>query len=199
MGLFVLPLLLALVGVATLADRTPLAVGGTPRFWSIVHAVLLLVGTVTVSVGFLAGLMYLVQSRRLKQKRPPATGFRLPSLEWLETVNSRSLGSSAWFMTAGFLSGLLLSWSKHRQQGDYELWRDPVVISLGAMLGWLVVAEVFRLMYPAARRGRKVAYLTLATFVFLVFTLFAVTRLDSVHGRVDFSPARILLAMEEGR
>ena len=32
---------------------------------------------------------------------------------------------------------------------------------------WLVAAEVFRLVYPAARRGRKVAYLTLASFVFL--------------------------------
>ena len=47
---------------------------------------------------------------------------------------------------------------------------------------WLVAAEVFRLVYPAARRGRKVAYLTLASFVFLVIALASFTLLDTVHG-----------------
>ena len=61
-------------------------------------------------------------------------------------------------------------------------WSDPVVLSLSGMLSWLVAAEAFRLAYPAARRGRKVAYLTLAGFVFLVFTLATFMRHDSVHG-----------------
>ena len=63
-----------------------------------------------------------------------------------------------------------------------HLWTDPVVLSLAAMLVWLIAAEVFRLVYPAARRGRKVAYLTLASFVFLVIALASFTLLDNVHG-----------------
>ncbi|MEN1680282.1 MAG: hypothetical protein AAGJ46_11875 [Planctomycetota bacterium] len=55
----------------------------------------------------------------------------------------------------------------------HGLWTDPAVISLSAMLGWLVLVELFRLLYPAARRGRKVAYLTTGSFVFLVITLVA--------------------------
>jgi hypothetical protein len=51
------------------------------------------------------------------------------------------------------------------------------------MLSWLVAAEAFRLAYPAARRGRKVAYLTLAGFVFLVITLAAFLTADSMHGQ----------------
>jgi hypothetical protein len=47
---------------------------------------------------------------------------------------------------------------------------------------WLVAAEVFRLVYPAARRGRKVAYLTLASFGFLVIALAALMLVDTVHG-----------------
>jgi hypothetical protein len=70
----------------------------------------------------------------------------------------------------------------HRGQKSYLLWTDPVVLSLAAMLLWLVAAEVFRLVYPAARRGRKVAYLTLASFGFLVIALASLTLLDSVHG-----------------
>jgi hypothetical protein len=100
-------------------------------------------------------------------------------------------------MSAGFLSGIILSWIKHRDETEYVLWGDPVVISLAAMLVWLVAAEVFRLLYPSARRGRKVAYLTMATFVFLVFTLVAISRLDTVHGRSRAEPMKPLPEQQE--
>jgi ABC-type uncharacterized transport system permease subunit len=186
-GLFVLPLSLGLIGVAQLASRAPFDVQQTSRFWSFLHGTVIMLGTITVCVGFLAGLMYLIQSHRLKRKRPPLIGFQLPSLEWLERINSRSLGVSAVFMAVGFFSGVLLGRMKHRDVSDYIPWTDPVVLSLAAMLGWLVVAEVFRLVYPPARRGRKVAYLTLAAFLFLVFTLASIVMLDSVHGSAQES------------
>jgi hypothetical protein len=74
-----------------------------------------------------------------------------------------------------------MSIAKHRGEATYALWTDPVVVSLAAMMLWLVAAEVFRLVYPAARQGRKVAYLTLASFVFLVIALTSFTLLDNVH------------------
>jgi hypothetical protein len=70
----------------------------------------------------------------------------------------------------------------HRGESAYHPWTDPVVLSLAAMLVWLIAAEIFRLVYPAARRGRKVAYLTLASFVFLVIALASFAVLDNVHG-----------------
>ena len=60
-------------------------------------------------------------------------------------------------------------------------WQDPVVISLGAMLVWLLATEVFRLVYPPAREGRKVAYLTVSSFVFLVLVLVSFSRPGSLH------------------
>ena len=42
--------------------------------------------------------------------------------------------------------------------------------------------ELFRLTYPAARRGRKVAYLTVAAFLFLCFTLASLFWLETDHG-----------------
>jgi ABC-type uncharacterized transport system permease subunit len=126
--------------------------------------------------------MYVLQSYALKHVRSPANGLRLPSLEWLEHANSRTLGLSAVLIALGFASGLVMSIVAHRGESGYFLWTDPVVLSLGAMLLWLIAAEVFRLVYPAARRGRKVAYLTLASFVFLVIALASLTLLDTVHG-----------------
>jgi ABC-type transport system involved in cytochrome c biogenesis permease subunit len=180
LGVFLLPAVLVLVGVAMFADTQPLASFEAPRVWGLAHGVFLLLGTVAVLLGFLAGLMYLVQSHRLKHKLPLAEGLRLPSLEWLERVNSRSLGAAALLVGGGLLTGILSRFAQQGGQGDVP-WGDPVVLSLVAMFGWLVVAEAFRLVYPAARQGRKVAYLTIAAFLLLLLMLATVTLRDSLH------------------
>jgi ABC-type uncharacterized transport system permease subunit len=181
-GVALLPIILGLILGSKLASSTPLANEQSFYLWGMFHGIALLLGTVTVSIGFLAGLMYLVQSYALKHSRSWANRLRLPSLEWLERVNARTLGLSAVLIALGFVSGLVLSLATHRGDAKYILWRDPVVLSLATMLAWLVAAEVFRLVYPAARRGRKVAYLTLASFVFLVVALASFTLVDTIHG-----------------
>jgi ABC-type uncharacterized transport system permease subunit len=181
-GLVLLPMVLGLAIGSHWASTEPLAPERTFDVWGMFHGIMLLLGTVAVCVGFLAGLMYLVQSYALKHVHSSANGLRLPSLEWLERVNSRTLGLSAVLIALGFLSGVAMSLAEHRGQPTYVLWTDPVVLSLAAMLLWLIVAEVFRLVYPAARRGRKVAYLTLASFVFLIIALASLMLLDTVHG-----------------
>jgi ABC-type uncharacterized transport system permease subunit len=181
-GVVLLPIILALIGGSLFADPEPLAAQRSFDLWGLFHGVMLLLGTVSVCIGFLAGLMYVVQSYALKHLRSPTNGLRLPSLEWLERINSRALGVSAVLIALGFASGLVMSLGVHRGEAAYELWNDPVVWSLAAMLLWLIAAEVFRLVYPAARRGRKVAYLTLASFVFLVIALASLMLVDTVHG-----------------
>jgi ABC-type uncharacterized transport system permease subunit len=181
MGLFLLPITLALIAAAYFANTEPLASADIPRVWGMLHGVLLMLGTVAVLLGFVAGVMYLVQSYRLKQKLPVAEWFRLPSLEWLERMNGRSLAAATVLVGLGFITGVLTRLAQ--RDGGGLPWRDPVVLSLSGMFSWLVAAEAFRLAYPAARRGRKVAYLTLAGFVFLVITLVAFLREDEVHGK----------------
>ena len=44
------------------------------EMWGIAHGLMLLLGAVTVSLGFVAGLMYLVQSWRHKHHVPPQVG-----------------------------------------------------------------------------------------------------------------------------
>jgi ABC-type uncharacterized transport system permease subunit len=181
-GIVLLPIVLGLILSSHWASTEPLVSGQSLHIWGQIHGLMLLVGTVTVCIGFLAGLMYLAQSYALKHARSSANGLRLPSLEWLERVNSRTLALSALLIALGFISGVVMSIAKHRGEATYVLWTDPVVLSLAAMMLWLVAAEIFRLVYPAARRGRKVAYLTLASFVFLVIALASFTLLDTVHG-----------------
>jgi hypothetical protein len=127
--------------------------------------------------------MYLMESYRLKTKLPAGRGFRLPSLEWLERVNNRSLILSAVFVGIGLCSGLILSrFGPDGQADTFAIWSNPVVAGLSAVFLWLLAAEVFRLAYPPARRGRKTAYLNLTTFVLLAATLALMLWVDSHPG-----------------
>jgi ABC-type uncharacterized transport system permease subunit len=171
-GLFALPLVLVLIGCARFADQAPFGQTSASQSWGIMHGVFLLLGTVAVLVGFVAGVMHLVQSYRLKHKLQPSQGFQLPSLEHLERTNSRAIRISALMLLIGFLSGVVLNEVNHGQsQADYVPWSDPVIWSTGLLLAWLIAAAVFSLVYKPARQGRKVAYLTVASFLFLVLAL----------------------------
>ena len=173
-ALFVLPLVLALIGVAQFADDQPFATARASRGWSDIHGTSLLLGTVSVIVGFVAGLMYLLQSYRLKRRLPSSESVRLPSLEWLGTLNARSIACSVLFVGVGFVSGLILNLLQRAEAAQRLAWSDPTVWSVGGMFVWLLTASLFSGFYRPVRQGRKVAYLTIATFLLLaaVFALF---------------------------
>jgi ABC-type uncharacterized transport system permease subunit len=170
-GIFILPLALALIGAAQLASHEPFAQSPAAQVWGAIHATFWLLGAVAVIVGFVAGLMYLLQARRLKHKLPPVRGLRLPSLEWLERVSGRAIVVSVLMAGAGTLSGIVLNLVNHRHQRDELPWSDPIVWQSGGMFAWLLAAALFNGLYKPARRGRKVAYLTVANFVFLAIFL----------------------------
>jgi ABC-type uncharacterized transport system permease subunit len=181
-GLLLLPLVLGLVAASQVASHQPFAPDRTFYLWGLTHGLFLLAGTVTMCIGFLAGVTYLTQSYALKHAQSLSTNWRLPSLEWLERVNGRMLAVSTVLILLGFGSGVVLSiLGQRHDSSQLRLWSEPVVQSSAAMLLWLVVAEAFRLAYPAAR-GRKVAYLTLASFAFVVITVLALALADSSHG-----------------
>ena len=72
------------------------------------HGVFLLAGAVSTCVAFAAGLMYLVQSNRLKHKRPARFGFALPSLEQSERLNRGAITLAFPLLTFGLLIGVVL-------------------------------------------------------------------------------------------
>ncbi len=50
------------------------------------------------------------------------------------------------------------------------------------MFLWLATAAIFNVVYRPSRRGRKVAYLTVVSFGFLVVTLAIFLLVDTEHG-----------------
>jgi ABC-type transport system involved in cytochrome c biogenesis permease subunit len=169
-GVFVLPLVLGLVALGWTFEPQGLtpdsaSSGGlfTVRdFWGPVHALLLFLAAIGICVGFLASLMYLFQARRLQTKKVLQRGPRMLSLERLELMNRRSILWSFPLLTAGVLVGLVRMLREPLPHG----WTDLRVLAAGVL--WLAFALVVYLRYGYHLRGRRVALLTIVTFVLLI-------------------------------
>lgn len=183
-GLFLLPLSLGLIGVGVfLAPDVPLAREPASRVWGAVHGASIVLAAVSVCIGFVTGAMYLGQSRRLKDKRTPFGRLRLPSLEWLQQTSSRAIVVSWLLLGAGVLSGMILNRIRVADAAARLYWSDPVVLSTWLMFLWLLAAVATIGLYRPARQGRKVAYITIASFVFLAIMLAVGLLMNSEHWR----------------
>jgi ABC-type transport system involved in cytochrome c biogenesis permease subunit len=169
-GVFVLPLILALIGLGRLFD--PGAAGAVPEatslphIWDQIHGWLLVLAAVGVCVAFLASLMYLFQAHRLRNKTLPTAGFRLLSLERLEAMNRRAITFAFPLLTIGVLIGAVLMY----QNADSLVgWTDPRV--LGTLLLWVTFAVMLYIRFGLHLAGRQVALLTIVTFALFVVCL----------------------------
>jgi ABC-type transport system involved in cytochrome c biogenesis permease subunit len=167
-GIFVLPLVLALVCLGVLLGKPPddtrglwLPSDAPNRIWGPAHAVLILLATVGICVGFLASLMYLIQARRLRTKTPPGQGLRLLSLERLEAMNRRAITLAFPLLTAGMIAGVVLM-----VNSDLVGWTDPRV--LGTLVLWGAFVLLLYLRYGRHVPGRQVALMTIAAFLLLL-------------------------------
>ncbi|MGO9114097.1 MAG: hypothetical protein ACLP9L_33190 [Thermoguttaceae bacterium] len=167
-GVFLLPLALGLIGAAHFADSKPFPREPASQVWIAIHGSSILLATVTVLFGFAAGLMYLEQADRLKRKRPPFLKLRLPSLEWLQMANSRTMLASMLLVGVAVASGIVLNLLR---KSPGVLWEDPVVWVTSGMFGWLLLHVIIGAFYRPIRQGRKVAYLTMVSFIFLLLAL----------------------------
>jgi ABC-type uncharacterized transport system permease subunit len=173
-AVFVLPVVIGLVGLSlalasTAGNAPPLDIPAWlsgPRFWGAVHGTLILLASVGVSVGFLASVMYLIQARRLRKKRPPFGGVSILSLERLETMNRRALNTAFPLLTVGLLVGGLILRHEH---GLSDNWLSLKVLSTAGL--WVVFLVLLYLRYGAHVPGRRLAGLSIVAFVLLIVAL----------------------------
>jgi ABC-type uncharacterized transport system permease subunit len=175
-GLFLLPTVLVVVGLASLTrDWAPFSRVEAVGLWRTVHGLAMMVGAAAVLLGFIAGLMYLTQAHRLKSKKAGRRRLKLPALEWLQGMNRHCLVVSTAAVAVGVMAGVVMNLN---QWGNVP-WND-VVLPL-VLFAWLLAATSVEFFYRPAREGRKIVYLTLASFGFLVLAMYGV--LSSEHGR----------------
>ena len=178
LGLFLIPLILGLIGLGQiLRDSVPFKATTTINVWRIIHGVSLLVGTMFICFGVAFGIMYLVQSYRLKTRKRSNIKLRLPTLEFLQSMNRLSLLTTVVALAVGLLSGVILNINREGQLS----WLSGGIVVTFALFVWSLVACTLDVASKGSLGGRRSAYLVIANFVFLLLVLAIV--LVSSHGQ----------------
>jgi ABC-type uncharacterized transport system permease subunit len=120
-----------------------------PYFYGICGAVL----------SFGASLLYLLQERRLKSKKPTSLISFLPALEVIDQIGYRSLLLGFPFMTLGLITGSVVAVTTYGRM-DFL---DPKILL--SVLMWAVYMVMVFTRWNSGWRGRRAA--VLATFAFV--------------------------------
>ena len=172
---FVLPVVLALglglpTGLRTLVLE-PRATGV-----GMVHVSLVLIGMAALVLNFGGALMYVLQDRQLKSRRPGKIFYSLPPLDALDRLTYATLAAGFPFLTAGLLIGFL---SAGRPGVGHSL-ADPLAAISVVM--WLVYSLTLVGRAVGFWRGRRAAYCAIAGFGVLLVTLGVGVLFQGRHG-----------------
>lgn len=170
-GLTVLVAPVAFVSVFYAALRLPHAgavtLEGTAP-WAHSHVLLASSGLACLAMSGMAGLLFLVEHRRIKAKRPLDAGFPLPSLEALDRVNRASLAVGFPLLTLGVVTGLMWAQAVHGTLyggGRHETW---------LAVAWSVYAVLVAVRFASSQGARPAAASAVAAFGFLAFAVIGV-------------------------
>ncbi len=176
LGAFVLPVIVALGLVLPTGLRSLALEPAIRSAWIWVHVALALLGLAALVLNFAAAVMYVLQERQLKARRPSAFYYRLPPLETLDRLSHRALTLGFPFLTAGLLLGALWAGAAW---GSLLTW-DP--LALFSILMWVVYAATLAGRTMGRWHGRRAAYFAIAGFGLLLLTLGASVVLQGRHG-----------------
>lgn len=177
LGAFVLPVVLMLsLSITTRPLNLRQIAPALSSAWIWVHITLALVGIAAFILNFAGAIMYLLQERQLKAKRPGAFYYRLPALETLDQLTYRTLALGFPFLTTGIVLGLL--WA--RTAWGSVLAFDP--LAFFSFVAWVIYAGTLAGRAAVGWHGRRAAYFAIIGFGALVLTLGAGLFLPGRHG-----------------
>ena len=165
--LFILPVLLVLQIVPTInpgsSKTDPLL--DSPWFW--VHMLSLLLAYASFALAGVIGLIYLLQFKEIKKKHLGFLYTRLPSLQVLDVMNSRSVIFGWTFLTAGLIVGIIWATQVRAAAPSNPLLEafslgDPKIFV--AMLTWLVYSFALVARQIMGWHGRRAAWLSVLGF-----------------------------------
>src|SRR5271169_3211972 len=158
-GVVVFPIVFFLTFVAAMDEQPVLLTSFVHvKGWLIAHIILIFTGYAALVLSFGASLLYLLQERRLKSKKPTSLISFLPALEVIDQIGYRSLLLGFPFMTLGLLTGTILAATTY---GHVDF-LDPVFLL--SLLMWAVYMLMVFTRWNSGWRGRRAA--VLATFAF---------------------------------
>jgi ABC-type uncharacterized transport system permease subunit len=147
---------------------------GLARGWLFAHIALIFTGYAALVLSFGASLLYLIQERSLKSKKPGGLLSRLPALEVIDEIGFRSLLLGFPFMTLGLMAGTVVAQATY---GKIDLLDPKILLSI---LMWVVYLILLYTRWTAGWRGRRAAYLAAGAFVAAVVA-WAANYFSTIH------------------
>ena len=167
LGAFTAPLVLVICLAALLFPVDVVhAQPATRSAWVEFHAAIAILASGAFALAFVTGAMYLRQERQLKQRRLSSSFLLLPSIEQLDTINTRLLILGFAMLTVGMIGGFV----------SYHIvghWTTPKII--WAVLVWVLYGTLLLARGLWTLRGRKVAMASMASFVFMLVGFWGVS------------------------
>ncbi len=158
-GIIVFPLVFLLTFVAATGQQPFLFTSMVvKKGWLFAHIALIFTGYAALVLSFCASLLYLVQERSLKAKRPRGVLSRLPALETMDEIGYRSLLLGFPFMTLGLVAGVVVAESTY---GAVNYLDPKIYLSL---LMWAVYLIMLYTRWSSGWRGRRAAVMATLAF-----------------------------------
>jgi ABC-type uncharacterized transport system permease subunit len=178
MGVFILPIVVLLQTVSTLApaESHPNPLLDSPWFW--VHMLSLLFAYASFALAGVLGLTYVLQFKEIKKKNLGFFYTRLPSLQTLDVMNSRAVTVGWVLLTVGVVVGVI--WAQQARAaspGDPQVQAfsvgDPKI--LVTILTWLLYSFAVTARRTLGWTGRRAAWLSAAGFVVIMLSFLPIS------------------------
>ncbi len=147
--------------------------------WLIIHVSVIVLSYMVFTMGFICGLLFLLQDRLVRSKK---TGFllrSLPSLERSEALSKTSILIGFPLLSLGILLGVLGGEYLIDQQLNMAWYKDPKVLL--SLITWGVYGGLLLLREVLMVKGRKFAYLSILGFCMVLFTMFIDVIWQGIH------------------
>jgi len=178
MGVFILPIVVVLQIIPTLKPglETRSPVLDSPWFW--VHIASSLFAYASFALAGVLGLTYMLQFKEIKKKHLGYLYTRLPSLQILDSMNSRAVMVGWLFLTVGVVVGVI--WATQARvvyPNDQNLrlmsLNDPKIF--GAVLTWAVYSFAVFARQRLGWNGRRAAWLSAIGFALILLNFVPVS------------------------
>jgi len=187
---FVMPIVTGFsIAAVTLVKNDLALTANLKTFWLFAHIIPIFLGYASFTVSFIFSIMYLTMERQLKKKSFGPLFDSLPSLETLDALMWKTITMGFPLLTIGLVSGTV--WAKTTNILGLLWYLDPKVL-LGS-LTWLIYAAILHLRLGASFHGTKVAVVTIAGFVIVIFTFIGPFLMGHKHG---YEKSSVILEQE---
>jgi cytochrome c-type biogenesis protein CcsB len=169
MGIFAAPL--ATITMAVVAAMPPTAIVAKPvlkSLWLVSHVTFIFVGEAGMALACGLGVLYLIQEKAIKSKKPGFFFRRLPSLDQLDSAGYGCILGGFLMMTLGLIMGVVYAktiWGRFWSWDPKEVWSG---------ITWLLYAVMIHLRLSVGWQGRRSAIMAIIGFATVLFTFLGV-------------------------